>query len=221
MNITRYKWPVIIAAGLHGALFISFPPDRIAGVAAVAPKPDLPPLPPVPVDFAPPPEESEAGSSAGGDTVLSLPDAPMPPDANIPFEIPIVERTTPERPIPDLKNFDGTDGGGGNIFDTGSMRAPAIPLAKSLDRAPRTVVQTAPRYPSALRNDGIDGEAVVEFVVGTDGRVLSAEAVRWTHREFASAAVDAVLRWKFEPGTINGRKVRFRMAIPVQFSVAR
>src|SRR5688572_27872132 len=219
MNITRYKWPVIIAAGLHGALFVSFPPDRIAAVAAGVAKPGPLPDIPVPIDLTPP-EESEAGSVGGGDPIASLPDVPSPPDMKAPFEVPMIERTAPVRPVPDLKDFTGGIGDG-DIFSPGNMNAPAIPRPESQDRAPRTMAQATPRYPASLRNDGIDGEAVVEFVVGTDRRVLSADAVRWTHREFANAAVDAVLRWKFQPGTINGRKVRFRMAIPIQFSVGR
>ena len=51
----------------------------------------------------------------------------------------------------------------------------------------------------------------------TSGRVVSAEAVRWTHRNFVDSAVRAVLLWRFEPGTIDGRKVSFRMAIPIEF----
>ena len=69
-----------------------------------------------------------------------------------------------------------------------------------------------------MQRSGTEGSGTVEFVVGTDGHVISAEAVNSTHRDFATAAVDAVLRWKFEPGTINGRKVRFRMVVPVQFN---
>jgi TonB family protein len=57
----------------------------------------------------------------------------------------------------------------------------------------------------------------VEFVVDTAGRVVSAEALRWTHRDFVDPTVQAVLRWRFEPGTIKGRKVNFRMTIPVEF----
>jgi protein TonB len=219
MNIiTRFKWPVIIAAGLHGALFVSFPREPLPPPPAVVDKPDLPPLPPVPVDLTPP-EDSDAGDVGGGDAVASLPEVPLPPEVKVPFELPPVTRAAPERPVPDLKNFRGGEGDDG-IFGPGNMKAPAIPTAGSLDRAPRTMSQTTPRYPANFRTDGIEGEATVEFVVGTDGRVLTAEAVRWTHREFALAAVDAVLRWKFEPGTINGRKVRFRMAIPVQFNMA-
>jgi protein TonB len=220
MNIiTRFKWPVIIAAGLHGALFVSFPPDRIPRIPADVE--DKTPLTPIPPDIEMRvPDPGDVGEPGGGEDPLPMiPETLAPPAVDKLFEIPVIERSVPDKSAIDLKHhrIDGPTGPGNNM----RIGTPDIAGIGNLDRAPRTMVQTTPRYPTALRTDGIDGEATVEFVVGTDGRVLSAEAVRWTHREFAAAAVDAVLRWKFEPGTINGRKVRFRMAIPVQFSVGR
>jgi protein TonB len=218
MNITRYKWPVIIAAGLHGALFVSFPSESLRGRPIADERPLLPPIPSVPADLTPPQDE-ETGAVASGAPVASLPEMPPRPDISAPFEIPPISRTAPERPVSTLEDYTG--GVGDGIFGPGNMKVPSIATAANLDRPPLTVARATPRYPASLRTDGIAGEATVEFVVGTDGRVLSAEAVKWTHREFASAAVDAVLRWKFEPGTVNGRKVRFRMVIPIQFSVGR
>jgi len=60
----------------------------------------------------------------------------------------------------------------------------------------------------------------VEFAVDTEGRVVRAEAVRYTHREFAEPAVRAVLKWRFEPGRRHGRVVPFRMAVPMEFGLA-
>ena len=95
---------------------------------------------------------------------------------------------------------------------------PSVPDIRSLDRVPRATVRPVPSYPDAMRKSGTSGSVTVEFVVDTTGRVVTAEAVRWTHREFVDPAVLAVLRWRFEPGTMNGRKVSFRMAVPIEFN---
>jgi protein TonB len=79
------------------------------------------------------------------------------------------------------------------------------------------MARPSPVYPANMRRDGITGDVTIEFVVGTDGSVLTAEAVRWSRREFVDPALTAVRKWRFEPGTVNGRKVRFRMAIPIEF----
>lgn len=80
--------------------------------------------------------------------------------------------------------------------------------------------QPAPTYPYAMRTAGITGSVVVEFVVNMAGEVITADAVKWTHRDFVDPAVRAVMHWRFEPGTVQGKKVRFRMAVPIEFNAA-
>jgi len=222
MNIiARYKWPVIVAAGLHGALFVSFPSDRIHLLPHKVDKPPVISDPPVPVDFRDP-EEPSALAAAGG-AVDPLPDLPDPPplmDLTDLFTIAVNAPITPihdvvRLPDPGKMNFGpGTDGPGGPGGPIG------VPRAIDLDRVPRAIAQPSPDYPYALKHDGLDGSVTVEFIVGTDGHVVSADAVKWTRREFVDSAVKAVLRWRFEPGTMNGRKVRFRMAVPIEFNAA-
>lgn len=222
MNIiTRYTLPVIVAAGLHGALFLSgshTPFVRDPGKTV-----NKDPLRPIPteVDFREP-EEPTALASAGGavDPLPSPPEIPPPMDLKDLFTIAATERTTPIKdvlklPSPEKMSFNpGSEGGSGPGGPIG------VPSVVNLDRVPRTIAQPSPDYPYALKHDGVDGSVTVEFTVGTDGRVITAEAVKWTRREFVDSAVKAVLRWRFEPGTMNGRKVRFRMAVPIEFNAA-
>ena len=88
-----------------------------------------------------------------------------------------------------------------------------------LDREPRTRVQPAPVYPTDLRNRGLSGTIVVEFLVDEAGNVYDPAVIRGGERGFEEAAVRAVARWKFEPGLKNGRRVRFRMSVPIVFSL--
>jgi TonB family protein len=220
MNITRYKWPVIIAAGLHGALFVSFPPDDDLRFppATTNEKPGLRPIPKeIELEVPVPSEDDPSATSSGGEPVTSLPEAPPPLDLKDPFEVPPVSRAVPEKSALDLKDLRGPIGTGGGPLGPGDIKGPSIFKIGNLDRVPRALARPAPIYPADMRRDGITGDVTIEFVVGTDGSVLSAEAVRWSRREFVEPALSAVRRWHFEPGTVNGRKVRFRMAIPIEF----
>jgi TonB family protein len=159
-------------------------------------------------------------SGGDGGPVSQLPVSEEVPVLEVPRDaitMPSVDRTVPDKPITDLTKIP-TGIGGPEGEGPDRMGPPRMPRVVDLDRVPRAMAQPAPRYPHELQKSAIEGSATIEFVVGIDGRVISAEAVHSTHREFATAAVEAVLRWKFEPGTINGRKVRFRMAIPIQFN---
>ncbi len=62
-------------------------------------------------------------------------------------------------------------------------KAPMLDGAQSafditkLDQQPKALMQVRPQYPAALRAMGASGEALVDFIVGSDGRVYNAYAV--------------------------------------------
>ncbi len=219
MNIERYKWPVIVAAGLHGALFL-VTPDTTAVVRSPPLRPDPgPKLPVEQIEMRDPVEPASGGASGAVDPLPGLDDIPPPSNLLKPFTVPVIDAGKPMKDVVKLPD-PGTIGNGPGEGIGPGFGPPRLPSVGSLDRTPRAMTQAAPDYPYTLKQQGISGSVTVEFVVGTDGHVISAEAVRWSHREFADPAVRAVLRWKFEPGTIDGRKVRFRMAVPIEFNVA-
>ena len=88
-----------------------------------------------------------------------------------------------------------------------------------LDQPPRPKFQARPQYPRELRQAGISGQVVVDFIVGKDGNVQNAYAVKSTQKEFEAAAVDAVSQWKFSPGRKDGRDVNTHMQVPIVFSL--
>lgn len=73
---------------------------------------------------------------------------------------------------------------------------------------PEQVLRVGPEYPYNLKRKGIQGSAVVEFIIEKDGRVKYAEPVKCTRSEFGHAAVAAVRKWRFRPTEKNGRLVR-------------
>jgi len=95
------------------------------------------------------------------------------------------------------------------IFETGD-----------LDSAPRSVVRTPPQYPYRARQRGIEGSVTARFLVGLDGRtsritILSSEPAGF----FDQAVVDAVSRWRFEPGVLAGQPVASWVVTPITFDL--
>jgi RNA polymerase sigma factor (sigma-70 family) len=89
-----------------------------------------------------------------------------------------------------------------------------------LDQQPVPRFQARPRYPADMREAGISGEAVVDFIVDKNGDVQRAHAVRSSRREFEAAAVEAVSKWKFKPGRVSQRNVNTHMQVPIVFSLS-
>lgn len=88
-----------------------------------------------------------------------------------------------------------------------------------LDQQPQPRARVQPQYPFEMRRAGITGEVLVEFIVDANGDVRNAFAVRSSQREFETAAVQAVSKWKFKPGRKGGRAVNTRMQQPIGFNL--
>jgi RNA polymerase sigma factor (sigma-70 family) len=93
--------------------------------------------------------------------------------------------------------------------------------ATQLDRLPQATKRVQPEYPKELREAGITGEVLVEFVVDATGTVRDAIPVRSTDRGFEAAAVAAVEKWKFESGLKGGRPVNTRLQQSIAFTLSK
>jgi protein TonB len=98
-------------------------------------------------------------------------------------------------------------------------RGPTYDIGQ-LDRPPRPTSQPRPAYPAELRKAGLSGEVQVEFIVDAQGAVREAIAVNSTWREFESAAIEAVSKWRFVPGQKDGRPVGARLRMPIVFRLS-
>ena len=76
-----------------------------------------------------------------------------------------------------------------------------------------------PKYPSILREAGIEGRVVIEFVVDTSGAVepWTLRVLSSTHQLFEIRATAAVEACRYRPGSQGGQLVRVRMIQPINF----
>lgn len=88
-----------------------------------------------------------------------------------------------------------------------------------LDNPPRTRLQIRPDYPAQARKEGCAAEVRVEFWVDERGAVHEPRVVSSTDARFEHTTLLAVARWRFEPGRNHGRLARFRMLVPISFSL--
>lgn len=86
-----------------------------------------------------------------------------------------------------------------------------------VDRPPQHMVLARLAYPPELKQQGIGGEVVVEFVVDLDGSVRDPIVKSSTRKEFELPALQAVSKWKYKPGKKGKEKVNVRIEAPVKF----
>lgn len=96
--------------------------------------------------------------------------------------------------------------------DVGLASRDMVFALSDIDKVPQARVRLQPVYPVHARMRRVEGLVVVEFVVGEDGRTRE---IRVVHSQpgnvFVNAAVRAVRRWRFRPGTKDGRPVAVRL----------
>jgi TonB family protein len=80
-----------------------------------------------------------------------------------------------------------------------------------------------PRYPDLLREAGIEGEVLVQFVVRPDGRadVATLKVLKQSHDLFAAAVKNALPTARFKPALVGGRAVSQLVQMPYTFSLSR
>lgn len=104
----------------------------------------------------------------------------------------------------------GSGGGHGAGHGTGIGDGAGPGIARNPKVPPRVASTAAPIYPQALRDAGIGGRVVVRGVIGTDGRVESAEVVRSSgNSTLDNNALSAFYKWRFSAAKNDaGQKVR-------------
>lgn len=92
-----------------------------------------------------------------------------------------------------------------------------LTAATELDERPKALRQDSPTYPRALKDDGLTGQAEIEFVIDREGRVLFPRIVSASHEDFGWAAATAVAQWRFQPPQKDGQQVDALMRVPILF----
>ncbi len=92
-----------------------------------------------------------------------------------------------------------------------------IITADQLDRPPAPISRRPPVYPTALREAGQPGEAVIEFYIDEEGDAQLPSIVSSSAPEFGYAAVQAVATWRFTPPKKGGHTVVTHARVPLEF----
>jgi protein TonB len=94
----------------------------------------------------------------------------------------------------------------------------------AVDRAPRLIGRAEePAYPPSLRDAGIQGRVVAQFVVDTMGRAEldGLQFIDATYPSFAESVRRVLAHYRFAPGELAGHRVRTRVQIPFAFTLKR
>lgn len=101
----------------------------------------------------------------------------------------------------------------GDVYNEWQVERPAAAVPGS----------RGPDYPDVLRQAGVEGLVIVQFVVDTTGRadLSTVQVVRSDHAFFTGAVKRALEGMRFIPAEVGQRKVPQRVMQPFQFTLNR
>lgn len=83
--------------------------------------------------------------------------------------------------------------------------------------APRVISKVEPQYSREARLLKLQGTALLQAVIDTDGQVREVHVLRTPGYGLDVKAVEAVRQWRFEPGTKDGAPVRILAQVEINF----
>jgi TonB family protein len=103
------------------------------------------------------------------------------------------------------------DGGGAPVVDVEVLANPPRMLNRHV-----IALFMSDDYPTGLLDRRVQGEVVVAFIVGVNGRAEMdhVQVISASHQAFVAAALRGLQRMRFRPAELDGRRVRVRVSIP-------
>lgn len=68
-----------------------------------------------------------------------------------------------------------------------------------------------PRYPKIYLETGTEGNVLIEVIVDKEGKVDDYKVLRSDGELFAEVSIEALKKFRYKPGTINGKPVKFKI----------
>lgn len=95
------------------------------------------------------------------------------------------------------------------------------PRAQPVFTSPKPIVRVPAIYPAAARRDGISGTVLLQAVVNEAGQPTAVNVMRGIRADLDQAAKDALVKWRFQPGTSDGKPVESRVNVEISFSLVQ
>ncbi len=96
-----------------------------------------------------------------------------------------------------------------------------VPYDAATMSEPKVIHKVAPQYPKEAREEGVQGDVVVEAVIAEDGAVRETHAVKGEDPRLVEAARTAVGQWRFEPvRDQNGEPMAVLFKVTIRFKLS-
>ncbi|HEV7389923.1 MAG TPA: TonB family protein [Gemmatimonadaceae bacterium] len=203
--------------------------------------------PPPPKEPPPPPKKVEAPKPKAPEPKVRAPELPkvetpappkgfqvVPPPVSVPTSLPSIDLSKVATNESDFSGkgvaggrANGVEGGTGKEGDTGKeagVKEDHGPYMEfQVEKPVEKIGGDSPEYPSALRESGVEGQVLAQFVVNESGRAEAGtlKILNSSNPQFTAAVKNALPRMKFSAAQIGGKKVQQLVQMPFQFHLSK
>lgn len=89
----------------------------------------------------------------------------------------------------------------------------------AVQKKPKLIKRVAPKYPDIARKAGIEAMVVINFIVDEKGLPTNIKVIKG-HPMLNEAAIEAIKKYKFEPGYQRDKPVKVKWQIPIRFRLS-
>ncbi|HEY4733081.1 MAG: energy transducer TonB [Gemmatimonadaceae bacterium] len=202
------------------------PPPPPKKVEAPKPKPKAPELPKVKAPELP--KVATPAPPKGFQVV--------PPPVSVPTNLPAIDLSKAVTNEADFSGkgvaggkANGVEGGTGKEGDTGKEAGVKKEeehtgpyMEFQVEKPVEKIGGDAPEYPSMLKDQGVEGQVMAQFVVNESGRAEmgTLKILNSSNPMFTAAVKNALPRMKFSAAQIGGKKVQQLVQMPFQFHLS-
>ena len=86
---------------------------------------------------------------------------------------------------------------------------------------PKPIVRVPAIYPAQARRDGVSGAVLLQAVVNEAGQPTAVNVIRGIRTDLDEAAQAALSKWRFQPGTADGKPVESRVNVEISFNLVQ
>jgi TonB family protein len=84
-------------------------------------------------------------------------------------------------------------------------------------KPPKLVHYVEPAFSSSSKEAFVEGTVKISTVVTSDGKPTDGKVVKGLNSDEDRTAMEAVMQWRFEPGTKSGKPVKVHVNVEVDF----
>lgn len=176
---------------------------------AVVPYRELAAPPPLAANEMPTVAIAAAAAAPSVAAPIPVPDAEAPAEATIASQEEISQMAGPGAQ---------TTGSDSVVIAPPSEDLPGYDEFVYYEETPVVITQVRPEYPDIAQQSGMEGQVVVQALVGKDGKVKDVRIAK-SVPVLDEAAMKAVRQWVFKPALSNNRPVAVWVAVPVRFTL--